>query len=70
LRKGLFQRWYSLGSIYLATLATGSWNSMNVFNTIGFGNVSASGIVVRDIATPDEAYEQISKLIERSREER
>jgi uncharacterized membrane protein YdbT with pleckstrin-like domain len=70
LRKGLFQRWYGLGSIYLATLATGSWNSMNAFTTIGFGNVSASGIVVRDIATPDEAYEQISKLIELSREER
>jgi membrane protein YdbS with pleckstrin-like domain len=70
LRKGPFQRWYGLGSIYLATLATGSWNSMNAFTAIGFGNVTASGIVVRDIAAPDEAYEQISKLIEQSREQR
>jgi hypothetical protein len=43
---------------------------MNAFATIGFGNVTASGIVVRDIASPDEAYEKISILIEESREAR
>ncbi len=70
LRKGPFQRLYGLGSIYLATLATGSWNSMNPFATMGFRNVTASGIVVRDIAGPDEAYEKFSQLIEKNRQER
>jgi uncharacterized membrane protein YdbT with pleckstrin-like domain len=64
LRKGLFQRIYSLGSIYLATPATGALSSSNAFATIGFGSVSSSGIIIRDIPDPDEAYKQISDLIE------
>jgi hypothetical protein len=67
LRKGFLQRLYGLGSIYLATLATGSSTTNNAFTALGFGNVSASGIIVRDIADPDETYTRIQQLVERSR---
>jgi uncharacterized membrane protein YdbT with pleckstrin-like domain len=67
LRKGFLQRLCGLGSIYLATLATGSSTSVNAFTALGFGNVSASGIIVRDIADPDETYARIQQLVERSR---
>src|SRR3954453_16971847 len=39
LRKGILQRTYDLGSIYLATLATGSTRNTNPFVVFGFGNV-------------------------------
>jgi membrane protein YdbS with pleckstrin-like domain len=64
LRKGMLQRIYGLGTIYLATLATGSTTSFNPFYALGFGNVSASGVGVRDVANPDEAYEKIKGLVE------
>jgi membrane protein YdbS with pleckstrin-like domain len=64
LRKGIFQRMYGLGTVYLATLATGSTQNYNVFYSLGFGNVSASGIAVRDIENPDETYEKIKKLVD------
>jgi uncharacterized membrane protein YdbT with pleckstrin-like domain len=67
LRKGLLQRLYGLGSIYLATPATGALSSANAFATIGFGSISSSGIIVRDIAEPDAAYAKISDLIEIAR---
>ena len=55
---------YGLGSIYLATLATGSSPGSNVFTALGFGNVSASGVGVRDIANPDEAFEKIRSIVD------
>jgi len=64
LRKGILQRIYGLGTIYLATLATGSATSFNPFYALGFGNVSASGVGVRDVVNPDEAYEKIRSLVE------
>ena len=67
LRKGLLQRLYGLGSIYLATPATGALSSPNTFAAIGFGSVSSSGIIVRDVADPDGVYLKISDLIEESR---
>jgi membrane protein YdbS with pleckstrin-like domain len=67
LRKGLLQRQCSLGSIYLATPATGALSSSNAFATVGFGSVSSSGIIVRDIRDPDQAYARISELIETAR---
>ena len=54
LRKGIFQRMYDLGTIYLATEATGASPRNNVFAALGFGNISASGIGVPDIRDPDE----------------
>jgi hypothetical protein len=64
LRKGILQRIYGLGTIYLATLATGSTTSFNPFYALGFGNVSASGVGVRDVPNPDDAYEKIKKMVE------
>jgi hypothetical protein len=64
LRKGILQRIYGLGSIYLATLATGSTGTANPFVTLGFGNVSASGIIVRDISDPDGTFEKVRQLVD------
>src|SRR5580698_6100077 len=63
LRKGILQRIYGLGTIYLATLATGSTRGSNPFVALGFGNVSASGISVRDITDPDQAFEKTRQMI-------
>jgi uncharacterized membrane protein YdbT with pleckstrin-like domain len=64
LRKGILQRIYGLGSIYLATLATGSTRATSPFGALGFGNVSASGIVVRDIRNPDSAFQKVRQLVD------
>ncbi len=67
LHRGMFQRIYNLGSIYLATLATGSTRNTNVFGAFGFGNVSASGVTVRDIADPENNYARIRQLVDAQR---
>jgi len=67
LHKGMFQRIYGLGTIYLATLATGSTGNFNPFVAFGFGNVSASGVSVRDVADPDQTFEKIRRLVDRQR---
>jgi membrane protein YdbS with pleckstrin-like domain len=64
LRKGILQRTCGLGSIYLATLATGSTRNTNPFVALGFGNVSASGVIVRDISDPDDAFDKIRQLVD------
>ena len=64
LRKGVLQRTCDLGSIYLATLATGSTQGTNPFVSLGFGNVSASGVVVRDIGDPDGTFEKVRRLVD------
>ncbi|MDX2027819.1 MAG: PH domain-containing protein [Alphaproteobacteria bacterium] len=64
LRKGILQRACGLGTIYLATLATGSTSYASAAVAFGFGNVSASGICVRDISEPDEMYEKIKTLVD------
>lgn len=63
LRKGVLQRACGLGSVYLATLATGGAPASNPFSALTFTNVSASGIVVRDTKEPDAAYEKIRALV-------
>lgn len=68
LRKGFLQRFYDLGTIYLATLATGSSPSFRPFNALGFGNVSGSGISVRDIQSPDETFDKVKQLVDACRE--
>ena len=68
LRKALSQRLYGLGSIYLATLATGSSDvrSMPLRHSVS-GNVSASGIIVATLPIQTETYARIQQLVERSR---
>jgi membrane protein YdbS with pleckstrin-like domain len=64
LREGMLQRVCNLGTIYLATLATGSGPRSNPFYALGFGNISASGVGVRDIRDADKVYEKIRTLID------
>ncbi len=64
LRKGILQRIYGLGSIYLATLATGSTRNTNPFVALGFGNVTASGVIVRAISDPDGTFEKVRQLVD------
>jgi uncharacterized membrane protein YdbT with pleckstrin-like domain len=65
LRKGILQRMCGLGTIYLATEATGSSSARtNVFGAFGFGNISASGVGIRDILSPDETFEKIRNLVD------
>ncbi len=68
MRKGILQRIYGLGTIYLATLATGSSPSFRPFTALGFGNVSGSGISVRDIRDPDQTFDRIRQLVDAHRE--
>ena len=63
LRRGVLQRSCGLGTIYLGTLATGSEAKSNSFPTLGFGNVSASGIGIKDIVEPDAAYARIRRMV-------
>jgi uncharacterized membrane protein YdbT with pleckstrin-like domain len=67
LRKNVFQRMYDLGTIYLATDATGSSGRTNVFSALGFGNLSASGVGVCDIPSPDETFERVRHLVDTQR---
>jgi len=64
LKKGILQRTCNLGTIYLGTLATGSAPSSNPFYALGFGNVSASGVGIRDVHDPDAAYARIRALVD------
>jgi uncharacterized membrane protein YdbT with pleckstrin-like domain len=68
MRKGILQRIYGLGTIYLATLATGSSPSFRPFTALGFGNISGSGISVRDIGDPDATFDKIRQLVDAHRE--
>jgi uncharacterized membrane protein YdbT with pleckstrin-like domain len=67
LQKGVLQRLHGLGNIYLGTPATGSSTASNTFTALGLGNVSGSGIIMRDIPNPDDTYERIMRLVEKTR---
>lgn len=63
LRMGVLQRMCGLGSIYLATIATGGPTTTNPFSALNLSSSSASGIVIRDIANPEREYERIRNLV-------
>jgi membrane protein YdbS with pleckstrin-like domain len=62
LRKGFLQQFYSLGTIYLSTVATGVDTPTTLF--AGLGSVSASGVSVRDIPNADDSYDAIKNLVD------
>ena len=64
LKRGFLQRLCGLGSMYLGTLATGSRAQFDPFDALGFENVSASGVTLRDLPDPDVAYAQIRERID------
>ncbi len=70
LQKGMLQRTCDLGTVYLATLATGTTPSSNSFTAFGFGSVSASGISVRDVQNPDDVFAKIRKVVDARTSER
>jgi len=63
LHKGILQRICRLGTIYLATIATGTLGTVNRFPWLGLVNASASGLALRDILNSDAAFERIGELI-------
>lgn len=63
LRMGVLQRTCGLGSVYLATMATGGPTTSSPFSALSFSNSSASGIVIRDIADPEKEYERIRSQV-------
>jgi membrane protein YdbS with pleckstrin-like domain len=63
LRKGLLQRPYGLGTIYLATTATGTTQESQPFSAIALGSASSSGISIRDVRDPDAVYENIRHIV-------
>ena len=67
LRRGMLQQTCNLGTIYLGTLATGSAPRSNPFSSLGFGNVSASGVGIKDIQDPEAAYARIRAIIDRAK---
>ena len=64
LRQGFLQRLYGLGTIYLATLATGAPTNPQQRGLFGFGNVAASGISLRDVPEADETYSKVKALVD------
>lgn len=70
LRQGILQRTQGLGTLYLATFATGAVQANNPFVVLGFGNVSSSGIFVRDIQTPEDVFETVRKIVDAEDEDR
>jgi uncharacterized membrane protein YdbT with pleckstrin-like domain len=64
LRRGILQRANGLGTVYMATLATGAAPYSNPFTLFGFGNASASGINVRDIPDPENNYTKIRAMVD------
>jgi membrane protein YdbS with pleckstrin-like domain len=67
LRMGVLQRMCGLGSIYLATIATGGPATSNPFSALNFSDVSASGVVLRDIGDPERQYERIQAQVSLNR---
>lgn len=62
LRKGILQRSCDLGSVYLATQATGSSHG-NPFSMLGMTSASASGLTIRDVTNADDLYQKLRALI-------
>jgi len=65
LRRGVLQRLAGLGTVYLATQATGGdgWS----FSGAGFGSSSGSGVLLRDLAESERVYTDLRARLDRLR---
>lgn len=63
LRRGVLQQPYGLGTIYLATTATGPSPESRPFSAISIGSASSSGVSVRDVRDPEAVYDKIRRLV-------
>src|SRR5262245_21863184 len=65
LRRGILQRLVGLGSVYVATPATGQGLGWQTSALIGATSTFGSGIMLMDLENSEEAYEKIRQLVER-----
>lgn len=62
LRRGVLQRIAGVGSIYLATIVS-DVASGSMASNFGLSNITAGGILVRDIKDSEEQYKTIKELV-------
>nr|WP_281381093.1 PH domain-containing protein [Methylobacterium brachythecii] len=67
IRRGVLQRTAGLGSVYLATQATGTGQAWSPFRLLGTGSTFGSGAMIMDIPDAGEAYERIRDLVDGTR---
>jgi membrane protein YdbS with pleckstrin-like domain len=70
LRRGILQRFVGLGSVYLATAATGQGFWWSTSSIIGSSSTFGSGAMLMDLDKSDTAYERLRELFERTRSAR
>jgi membrane protein YdbS with pleckstrin-like domain len=63
LRRGVLQQPYGLGTIYLATMATGTSPDSQPFSNLAIGSASSSGVSIRDVRDPEAVYEKIRRIV-------
>lgn len=66
LRRGVLQRLTGLGTVYLATQATGGGGGWS-FSGAGFGASSGSGVLLRDLAESEKVYADLRARLDRLR---
>jgi membrane protein YdbS with pleckstrin-like domain len=64
LRQGMLQRLVGLGSVYLASLATGQGLSWQSSATLGGTSTFGSGAMLMDLVDPEAAYEKLRGLLD------
>lgn len=64
LRRGILQRLVGLGSVYVATTATGQGSGWQTSALIGATSTFGSGLMLMDLENSEEAYEKIHELVE------
>lgn len=70
LRRGILQRLIGLGSVYLATAATGQGFWWSASAIVGGSSTFGSGAMLMDLGNSDRAYERLRELFERTRSAR
>jgi membrane protein YdbS with pleckstrin-like domain len=62
LRRGILQRLVGLGSVYVATQATGTGPAWTSFSALGASSTFGSGAMLRDLADANDAYALLTAL--------
>jgi hypothetical protein len=70
LRRGILQRLIGLGSVYLATAATGQGLWWSTSAIVGGSSTFGSGAMLMDLDNSDNAYGLLRELFERTRSAR
>jgi membrane protein YdbS with pleckstrin-like domain len=63
LRRGILQRLVGIGSVYVATSATGQGLGWQTSPLIGATSTFGSGLMLMDLENSEEAYEKIRQLV-------